>query len=126
MENALAFDTKMDMNFVYGSIEDGRQFIPIDGQQRLTSLTLILKALYDYLGTLGEEYEGTREEIRDSYLFNKFAKENKFSYPAPVIRRRYSPQDVPIPRINNAIAVAMSICVAVGNKVVDSPVCLSL
>ena len=27
MENALAFDTKMDMNFVYGSIEDGRQFI---------------------------------------------------------------------------------------------------
>ena len=35
MENALAFDTKMDMNFVYGSIEDGRQFIPIDGQQIL-------------------------------------------------------------------------------------------
>ena len=51
------------------------QFVLIDGQQRLTSLTLILKALYDYLGTLGEEYEGTREEIRDSYLFNKFAKD---------------------------------------------------
>ena len=29
-------------------------------------------------------------------------------------------------RIHNAIAEAMSICVAVGNKVVDSPVCLSL
>ena len=41
MENALAFDTKMDMNFVYGSIEDGRQFIPIDGQQRLTTLFLL-------------------------------------------------------------------------------------
>ena len=51
------------------------QFVLIDGQQRLTSLTLILKALYDYLGTLGEEYDGTREEIRDSYLFNKFAKD---------------------------------------------------
>ena len=51
------------------------QFVLIDGQQRLTSLTLILKALYDYLGDLGEEYEGTREEIRDSYLFNKFAKD---------------------------------------------------
>ena len=29
-------------------------------------------------------------------------------------------------RIHNAIAEAMSICVAVGNKVVDSPDCLSL
>lgn len=51
------------------------QFVLIDGQQRLTSLTLILKALYDYLGNLGKEYEDTREEIRDSYLFNKFAKD---------------------------------------------------
>lgn len=52
------------------------QFVLIDGQQRLTSLTLILKALYDYLGKLGKEYEDTREEIRDSYLFNKFAKDS--------------------------------------------------
>ena len=51
------------------------QFVLIDGQQRLTSLTLILKALYDYLGNLGDEYSATREEIRDSYLFNKFAKD---------------------------------------------------
>lgn len=50
------------------------QFVLIDGQQRLTSLTLILKALYDYLGDLGKDYEDIREEIRDSYLFNKFAK----------------------------------------------------
>lgn len=41
MENALINDTKMDMNFVYGSIEDGKQFIPIDGQQRLTTLFLL-------------------------------------------------------------------------------------
>ena len=52
------------------------QFVLIDGQQRLTSLTLILKALYDYLGDLGEEYESMKEEIRDSYLFNKFAKDD--------------------------------------------------
>lgn len=51
------------------------QFVLIDGQQRLTSLTLILKALYDYLCTLGENYEGLCEEIKDSYLFNKFAKD---------------------------------------------------
>lgn len=53
------------------------QFVLIDGQQRLTSLTLILKALYDYLEKLEKEYEDTREEIRDGYLFNKFAKESK-------------------------------------------------
>ena len=29
-------------------------------------------------------------------------------------------------RIHNAIAVAMAMCVAVGNKVMDSPDCLSL
>ncbi len=52
------------------------QFVLIDGQQRLTSLTLILKALYDYLGTLGNSYEQMREEVRDSYLFNKFAKDD--------------------------------------------------
>ena len=43
-----------------------------------------------------------------------------------VILGWHTPQDVPIPSIHNAIAVAMSICVAVGNKVMDSPVCLSL
>ena len=37
-----------------------------------------------------------------------------------VIRRRYSPQEVPWRGIHNAIAAAMSICVAVGNKVVDT------
>ncbi len=51
---------------------------------------------------------------------DKFAKENKFSYPAPVIRRRYSLQEVPRRRIHKAIAKAMSICVAFGNKVMDT------
>ena len=43
-----------------------------------------------------------------------------------VIRRRYSLLEVPGRGIHNVIAAAMSICVAVGNKVMDSPVCLSL
>ena len=43
-----------------------------------------------------------------------------------VILGWHTPQDVPIPSIHNAIAAAMSMCVAEGNKVVDSPVCLSL
>lgn len=38
----------------------------IDGQQRLTSITLMLKAIYDF-----DKDEENREEIRDQYLFNK-------------------------------------------------------
>ena len=37
-----------------------------------------------------------------------------------VILRRYSLQEVPWRRIHNAIAKAMSICVAYGNKVMDT------
>ena len=38
-----------------------------------------------------------------------------------VIRRRYSPQEVPWRGIHNVIAKAMSICVAFSNKVMDTP-----
>ena len=38
IEEALVNRKPLDMNFVYGSIEDKEQFIPIDGQQRLTTL----------------------------------------------------------------------------------------
>ena len=43
-----------------------------------------------------------------------------------VILRRYSLPEVPWRRIHNVIAYAMSICVAVGNKVMDSPAWHSL
>lgn len=38
----------------------------IDGQQRLTSITLMLKAIYDF-----DDDEENKEEIRDQYLYNK-------------------------------------------------------
>lgn len=52
------------------------QYVLIDGQQRLTSITLILKALYDYVGKLGDKYEELRAEIKETYLINKFAKDH--------------------------------------------------
>lgn len=52
------------------------EYILIDGQQRLTSIILILKVLYDHLGNLGDEYEETRQEIKETYLINKFAKDS--------------------------------------------------
>lgn len=51
------------------------QYILIDGQQRLTSITLMLKALYDYLGNYDDKYNELRNEIKETYLINKFAKE---------------------------------------------------
>lgn len=62
------FNKFIDMSF--------NQYILIDGQQRLTSITLILKALYDYLGSFGEKYEELRSEINETYLINKFAKDS--------------------------------------------------
>ena len=53
------------------------QYVLIDGQQRLTSITLILKALYDYLECFGDKYEEMRSEINETYLINKFAKDSK-------------------------------------------------
>ena len=38
----------------------------IDGQQRLTSITLMLKAMHDF-----DDDEDNQEEIRDQYIFNK-------------------------------------------------------
>lgn len=52
------------------------QYVLIDGQQRLTSIILILKALYDYLGSFGEKYKEVRSEIKETYLINKFARES--------------------------------------------------
>lgn len=49
------------------------EYILIDGQQRLTSMTLLLKALHDRFKSLGT-YEDRVSEIYETYLINKFAK----------------------------------------------------
>jgi len=46
------------------------EYILIDGQQRITSVTLLLKALYDIIPD-----ENTREDIYESYIINKRAPE---------------------------------------------------
>ena len=46
------------------------EFVLIDGQQRITSVTLLLKALYDAI-----EDEELKEDIYESYIINKRAPE---------------------------------------------------
>ena len=52
------------------------QYILIDGQQRLTSITLLLTALHDHFKKIGDKYEEMRSEIKETYLINKFAKDS--------------------------------------------------
>ena len=54
------------------------EYILIDGQQRLTSLTLLLKALHDYLDKVEENSKELQSEIYETYLINKFAKKENF------------------------------------------------
>jgi len=54
-------------------IEKGlKEYIIIDGQQRITTSIILLKAIYDLL-----DDEWDKEEIYDNYFINKFKKENK-------------------------------------------------
>ena len=48
-----------------------QELILIDGQQRITSITLLLKALYDVI-----EDEETKEDILETYLINRRAPEH--------------------------------------------------
>jgi len=50
------------------------QLLVIDGQQRLTTLTLLLTALAQALHEDDRELEISRESIEDEYLFNKHGK----------------------------------------------------
>ncbi|MFG6383105.1 MAG: DUF262 domain-containing protein, partial [Lachnospiraceae bacterium] len=73
----IAIDNKRNSHFlgtiVYvegDSSANFRQFIVIDGQQRLTSIMLLLKAILDFT-----KNEQLKEEINDSYLINKYGPE---------------------------------------------------
>ena len=63
MVTALENDESLDLNFVYGKVDD-RVFIPIDGQQRLTTLFCL------------HVYAFSRESYKDELLLLN----NKFKY----------------------------------------------
>lgn len=65
---AIEKETPLDFDFIYGSLNDGA-FIPLDGQQRLTTLFL----LHWYLATIDGEIENVR------CLLKKFTYETRIS-----------------------------------------------
>ena len=66
---SLAENKPMSLNFVYGTIQDSNEFIPIDGQQRLT--TLFLLHLYVFAK------KGNKDEIE--VLQKKFSYQTRYT-----------------------------------------------
>lgn len=65
IKDALKNEEPLDLNFVYGSTK-GNTFIPIDGQQRLTTLYLIHVYL---MLVLGKKFEkGSNKRIKNSLM----------------------------------------------------------
>ena len=72
----------------FGSIvtktEDGQEVVIIDGQQRLTSVTLLLLALRQHF--LDEGNDSKADEIYETYLYNKFSDANDHYKLKPIKR----------------------------------------
>lgn len=70
-----------DLDFIFGNVEEegeARYFIPIDGQQRLTTLAL----LYWYLANINGDYENFKTLFcseKEDYVISKFTYETRTS-----------------------------------------------
>lgn len=54
------------------------QLLVIDGQQRLTTFSLLLSALGNAIEESGIQIDVSKEEINDDYLFNKHGKDDRY------------------------------------------------
>jgi len=62
---------------IYHDDGDDREYLIIDGQQRLTTLSLLLLAIYKVIDNNSFETEVNKEQIKDEYLQNKYSKDDK-------------------------------------------------
>jgi len=62
---------------IYDEQSEKREYLIIDGQQRITTLSLLLLALYDLLDKGEIKANINKEEIRDEYLVNKYSEGDK-------------------------------------------------
>lgn len=69
---------------VHAAVSGARGPLPqsliIDGQQRLTTLTLLLLAIRDHIPTASEQYDSvpSPEEINDTYLRNRYKTDSEY------------------------------------------------
>ena len=62
---------------IYHDDGEDREYLIIDGQQRLTTLSLLLLAIYKILENNLLNSSVNKEQIRDEYLINKYSKDDK-------------------------------------------------
>lgn len=117
--NAINTDSALDLNFVYGKIQPGGEFIPVDGQQRLTTLFLLhvfafskngktaeLKTLNDNFTyktriTTQRFFEALIENISDYFLANTYNKISEYIFDMSW----FSPLWINDPTVNSSIIV---------------------
>lgn len=62
---------------IYHDDGDDREYLIIDGQQRLTTLSLLLISIYKLIDEGKMEANISKDQIRDEYLINKYSKDDK-------------------------------------------------
>ena len=62
---------------IYHADSRNREYLIIDGQQRLTTVSLLLLAIYNLIDNDLVETNVNKEQLRDEYLVNKYSTEDK-------------------------------------------------
>lgn len=62
---------------IYHDNGDDREYLIIDGQQRLTTLSILLLSIYKLIDEEKMESIISKDQIRDEYLINKYSKNDK-------------------------------------------------
>jgi len=65
--------------YVFEDSKPGMEFLIIDGQQRIATISILLLALHNLIvnGEIEVESKSLNEQIKETYLIDKFAKENR-------------------------------------------------
>ncbi|WP_085829531.1 DUF262 domain-containing protein [Clostridium massiliodielmoense] len=62
---------------IYYDDGDGQEYLVIDGQQRLTTISLLLLAIYNLIELKKINTEFKKEQLKEEYLVNKYSHDDK-------------------------------------------------
>jgi uncharacterized protein with ParB-like and HNH nuclease domain len=62
---------------IYYDDGDGQEYLVIDGQQRLTTISLLLLAIYNLIDSKKINTEFKKEQLKEEYLVNKYSHDDK-------------------------------------------------